>query len=272
MRARPFWTFSALAFGYALLYLPLLWLVLYSFNASRLVTVWGGFSTQWYGALLQNEALLAAAGLSLRIAFFNASGALVLGTFMGFVLARYPRFGGRVLFVSLINAPLLMPDVVLGLAMLLLFVALQQTLGWPVSRGSEVITLAHMAFSSAYVAIIVHARLSQLDPQLEEAAQDLGATPWVAFRRIVLPLIAPSLLAGWLLAFTLSLDDLVIASFVAGPGATTLPMRVYSSVRLGVNPQINALATLLILAVALAILLAGWLMHRQTRGAGNGQG
>lgn len=261
---RAFIIFTVLAFGYAFLYGPLLWLVIYSFNASRLVTVWAGFSTHWYIELLENEALLSAAWMSLRIAAVNATGAVVLGTLAGVTLARYSRFRGRRFFSAMVHAPLVMPDVVMGLALLLLFIALQQSIGWPASRGMLTITLAHITFSSCYVAIIVQSRLTQLDPHLEEAALDLGATPVSAFLKVTVPVIAPSLLAGWLLAFTLSLDDLVIASFVAGPGASTLPMLVYSSVRLGVSPQINALASVMLLIVALGIIAAGWILHRRT--------
>lgn len=260
---RAFLIFTVLAFGYAFLYGPLLWLVIYSFNASRLVAVWGGFSTHWYMELLENKALLSATWMSLRIAAVNATGAVALGTLAGLALARYGRFRGRRFFSGMVHAPLVMPDVVMGLALLLLFIALQQSIGWPASRGMLTITLAHITFSSCYVAIIVQSRLIQLDPHLEEAALDLGATPVRAFLGVTVPLIAPSLLAGWLLAFTLSLDDLVIASFVTGPGASTLPMLIYSSVRLGVSPQINALASVMLLIVASGIIVAGWILHRR---------
>lgn len=265
LRGRAFLIFTILAFGYAFLYGPLLWLVVYSFNASRLVTVWAGFSTHWYTELLKNEPLLSSAWLSLQIAAINATGAVILGTLAGLALARFKRFRGRRVFSAMVHAPLVMPDVVMGLSLLLLFVALQQSIGWPASLGMLTITLAHITFSSCYVAIIIQSRLSQLDPYLEEAALDLGATPSRAFLQVVVPVIAPSLLAGWLLAFTLSLDDLVIASFVSGPGASTLPITVYSSVRLGVSPQINALATLMLGIVAMGVLVAGWLLHKRER-------
>lgn len=255
--------YSLLAFGYAFLYVPVLLLMLYSFNASRLVTVWGGFSTRWYGELWHNRPLLEAAWLSLRIAALNASLAVVLGTLAAQALVRYGRFRGRGGFELLLTAPLVMPDVLLGLSLLLLFVTLRGLFGWPDGRGLTTITLAHVSFSLAYVAVVVKARLGQLDPALEEAAMDLGATPLRLYWQITLPLIAPALLAGWLLAFTLSLDDLVIASFVAGPGASTLPMVIYSSVRLGLSPQINALATLMVLFVSLAALVAGLVMRRR---------
>jgi len=259
---RPFLLFTLLAFGYAFLYIPIFSLIVYSFNSSRLVTVWGGFSTRWYGELLHNDQILSAAWLSLRIATMNATFSVVLGTLAAITLVRFGKFRGRTLFSTMVSAPLVMPDVILGLASLLLFVTMEHLLGWPAGRGITTITLAHITFSAAFVTVVVQSRLSQFDISLEEAAMDLGARPWKVFLLITLPIIAPSLLAGWLLAFTLSLDDLVIASFVAGPGATTLPMVVYSSVRLGVSPQINALATLIVAIVTFCILLAGLLTHR----------
>jgi putrescine transport system permease protein len=259
---RPFLLFTLLAFGYAFLYVPIFSLIVYSFNSSRLVTVWGGFSTRWYGELLHNDQILSAAWLSLRIATMNATFSVALGTLAAITLVRFGKFRGRTLFSTMVSAPLVMPDVILGLASLLLFVTMEHLLGWPAGRGITTITLAHITFSAAFVTVVVQSRLSQFDISLEEAAMDLGARPWKVFLLITLPIIAPSLLAGWLLAFTLSLDDLVIASFVAGPGATTLPMVVYSSVRLGVSPQINALATLIVAIVTFCILLAGLLTHR----------
>lgn len=265
MGRRSLWVIAALIVGYVFLYGPILSLVIYSFNASRLVTVWGGFSTKWYGALAHNEQILAAAGLSVRIAVINACVSVVLGTLAGFALARFRRFRGRTLFTTLITGPLVMPDVIIGLSLLLLFVAMEQLIGWPAGRGAVTITIAHITFSMAYVAVVVQSRVSQLDPALEEAALDLGARPATVFVRITLPIIAPALAAGWLLAFTLSLDDLVIASFASGPGATTLPMVVFSSVRLGVSPQINALATIIVALVAVAVLIAGVLLARRER-------
>ncbi len=262
MNRRPFFLFTVLAFGYAFLYLPIISLIAYSFNASRLVTVWSGFSTKWYAALLHNEQLLAAAWLSLRIAFLNATGAMLLGTLAALVLARFGRFRGRTLFSAMIGAPLVMPDVILGLSSLLLFVALEHAIGWPSGRGMSTITIAHITFSTAYVAVIVQSRLSQVDASLEEAALDLGARPWKVFLLITLPIISPALAAGWLLAFTLSLDDLVIASFTSGPGASTLPMVVYSSVRMGLSPEINALGTIIVALVTVGIVVAGWVMYR----------
>jgi putrescine transport system permease protein len=256
--------YGLLAFGYAFLYVPVLLLVVYSFNESRLVTVWSGFSTKWYAALLENQQLLDAAWLSVRIAATNATVALVLGTLAANALVRHGRFRGRGLFDLLLTAPLIMPDVIIGLSLLLLFVAMEQTIGWPNGRGFTTITIAHITFSMAYVAVVVRSRLVQMDRSLEEAAMDLGARPLAVYLRITLPLIAPALLSGWLLAFTLSLDDLVIASFVAGPGSTTLPMVVYSSVRMGVSPQINALATLILLFVTLAVVIASYAMRGRT--------
>jgi len=260
---RPGLVFSMLAFGYAFLYIPILSLIVYSFNESRLVTVWAGFSTKWYASLLDNEQLLGAAWVSLRIALMNATLAVVLGTLTGVALVRFRRFRGRKALALMVGAPLVMPDVILGLASLLLFVAMEQVVGWPAGRGMTTITIAHVTFSLAYVAVIVQSRLGRLDPSLEEAALDLGARPWKVFFLITLPLIAPALAAGWLLAFTLSLDDLVIASFTSGPGASTLPMVVYSSVRLGVSPEINALATLLVVLVSIGIVVTGWVLHRR---------
>ena len=261
MKRRRWPLLTVLAFGYAFLFVPVLLLVIYSFNESRLVTVWSGFSTKWYGELLRNQQLLDAAWLSIRIAAVNASLAVVLGTLAANALVRHGRFRWRTGFELLLTAPLVMPDVIIGLSLLLLFVAMQQALGWPPGRGFTTITIAHITFSMAYVAVIVRARLARMDRSLEEAAMDLGARPLRVYLAITLPLIAPALLAGWLLAFTLSLDDLVIASFVAGPGSTTLPMFVYASVRMGVSPQINALATIIVAVVAAAVVIAGIAMR-----------
>ncbi len=262
---KPWFLFSMLAFGYAFLYGPIVSLVIYSFNKSRLVTVWGGFSTHWYRELFADEQILSAAWLSLKIAALNASLAVVLGLFAGFSLARFGRFRGRGFLSGMVGAPLVMPDVIIGLSTLLLFVGLQQLTGWPETRGMITILLAHVTFSAAYVTVVVQSRLVDMDISLEEAAMDLGARPWKVFLLITLPVIVPAISAGWLLAFTLSLDDLVIASFVSGPGATTLPMVVYSSVRLGVSPVINALASLILLVVTSGIVLTGIALHRQER-------
>lgn len=265
MKRRRWPLYTVLAFGYAFLYVPVLLLIVYSFNESRLVTVWSGFSTKWYGELLRNQQLLDAAWLSIRIAATNATFAVVLGTLAANALVRHGRFRGRGAFELLLTAPLVMPDVIIGLSLLLLFVAMQQTIGWPDGRGFTTITIAHLTFSMAYVAVVVRARLAQMDRSLEEAAMDLGARPLTVYLRITLPLIAPALLSGWLLAFTLSLDDLVIASFVSGPGSTTLPMVVYSSVRMGVSPQINALATLIVLFVTVAVIVVSLALRGNSR-------
>ena len=267
MKRLPVGLVVALAFGYAFLYGPIAWLVVYSFNASRLVTVWAGFSTRWYGEVARNEAIRGAALTSLGVAVSAATLATILGTLAGYVLARYRRFPGRGLFSVLTGAPLVMPEVITGLSLLLLFVATEQLVGFPEGRGVRTITLAHATFGLAFVAVVVQARLADFDRSLEEAALDLGAPPWKVFLVITLPLIAPALATGWLLAFTLSLDDLVIASFTSGPSATTLPMVIFSSVRLGVSPQINALATVFVGFIALVVGLAGWLTLRREKPA-----
>lgn len=247
----------ALIGGFAFLYLPILALIAYSFNASRLVTVWGGFSTRWYGALLENQPLLDAAWLSLRLALVSATLATLLGTLAALALARQGAFRGRTLFSVMVLAPLVMPEVITGLSLLLLFVAAE------VERGFWTVTIAHATLGLGFACIVVQARLTGLDRSLEEAAQDLGATPFVTFWTVTLPLIWPSIAAAWMLAFTLSLDDLVIASFTSGPGATTLPMRLYSAVRLGVSPEINAACTIMIAAVAVAVILSSLLLKRE---------
>lgn len=249
--------FGVVAFGYAFLYIPIMLLVVYSFNESKLVTVWGGFSLKWYAELFNNDSLLKAAWLSLRIAMVNATFAVLFGTLAAFALNRFKRFRGRTGFELLLAAPLVMPDVIIGLSLLLLFVSMEQIIGWPAGRGFTTIGIAHITFSLAYAAVVIRGRIGQLDPQLEEAAMDLGARPLNVFVRITLPLLTPALVSAWLLAFTLSLDDLVIASFVSGPGATTLPMWIYSSVRLGVTPEVNALATLMLVFVSLVVVFIG---------------
>ena len=268
MRARrSIFLLTALGLGYAFLYLPVLLLILFSFNESRLVTVWAGFSTKWYGELLHNQRILDAAGLSVAVAAVSATVATALGLMGGMALQRFGGFRGRVLVAGLLAASLVMPEVLSGLSLLLLFVSLDQLVGWPGERGFTTIVIAHATFTTAYVAVIVQARLKLLDPALEEAAHDLGAPPWRAFVGVTLPLLMPALAAGWLLAFTLSLDDLVIASFTSGPGATTLPMVVFSSVRLGLSPQINALASLFVLAATLLVAVSLWLLSRQSSSA-----
>jgi putrescine transport system permease protein len=252
--------------GFLFLYLPIVLMVVFSFNESRLVTVWGGFSTKWYGALFANEQILDAAFLSFKIAAMNATGATILGTITGLALARFGHFRGRPLLTGLATAPLVMPEVITGLSLLLLFVAMEQLIGWPEGRGITTITIAHMTFSMAYVTVIVQSRLATLDESLEEAAMDLGARPAKVFFLITLPIIVPAIVAGWLLAFTLSWDDLVITSFVTGPGSSTLPIVIFSKVRLGVSPDINALATILVLIVALgATGYAWWTLRQQKR-------
>lgn len=255
-----------LALGLAFLYVPMLILIIFSFNESRLVTVWAGFSTKWYASLLENEKLLDAVGKSLQIAFFSATSAVVIGTLAAFVLARFKGFKGSTLLRGMLTAPLVMPEVITGLSLLLLFVAMAQAVGWPEQRGMLTIWLAHTTFCTAYVAVVVGSRLTEMDMSVEEAAQDLGATPVKVFFNITLPIIAPALVSGWLLAFTLSLDDLVIASFVSGPGSTTLPMVVFSSVRLGVSPEINALAAIIIGIVSMMVF-ASWYYARRVERA-----
>ncbi len=252
----PF-TITALVAGFAFLYLPILLLIVYSFNDSRLVTVWGGFSTRWYGSLWQNQALLDAAWVTLRVAFVSATLATILGTMAAVALTRLGRFRSRTLFAGMLYAPLVMPEVITGLSLLLLFVAID------LNRGYWTVMLAHTSFTMCFVAVVVQSRLIGFDRSLEEAAQDLGATPLRTFFSVTLPLIAPAVAAGWMLAFTLSLDDLVIASFTTGPGATTLPMRIYSQVRLGVTPEINAVCTLFIGFVTLIVMASSLAMKRQ---------
>jgi putrescine transport system permease protein len=247
---------TSLAVGFAFLYLPILLLVVYSFNASRLVTVWGGFSTQWYGALFRNEALMEAAWVTVRIALLSASLATILGTLAALALTRYGRFPGRTLFTGMVYAPMVMPEVITGLSLLLFFVAIG------LDRGFWTITLAHTTLTMCFVTVIVQSRLMSFDRSLEEAAMDLGAPPLRTFFSVTLPLIAPSIAAGFLLAFTLSLDDLVIASFNTGPGATTLPIRIYSQVRLGLSPEVNAASAILIGIVTLGVVAATLLSKR----------
>jgi putrescine transport system permease protein len=259
------WRGVVLALGFGFLYLPIAVLVVYSFNGSRLVTVWGGLSTKWYGVLFENSKFANAALTSLQIAVMAASIALVVGTCAGFAISRFRRFHGRGLFSFMLMAPLVVPEVILGLSLLLLFVAAQNLIGWPTGRGILTVTIAHATFGACLVAVLVRAQLAGFDRALEEAALDLGARPFTVLLRITLPGISPALVSGWLLAFTLSLDDLVVASFVSGPSATTLPMAVYSSVRIGVTPEINALATIFLAAVVVLVASAGWFMARQER-------
>ncbi|WMT86569.1 ABC transporter permease subunit [Pelagibacterium sp. 26DY04] len=251
--------------GFAFLYAPIISLIVFSFNESRLVTVWTGFSTQWYAALFNDSQIVSAAILSLQIAAVSATIATVLGTLAGIALSRLGRFRGKTALTGMASAPLVMPDVITGLSLLLLFVSMEGLLGWPSGRGFTTITIAHSTFCMAYVTVVVRARLSDMDRSLDEAAMDLGATPLRVFFDITLPIISPALISGWLLAFTLSLDDLVIASFVSGPGASTLPMVIFSKIRLGVSPDVNALATIIIGIVALGVVGATLIGMRAQR-------
>ncbi len=246
----------SMTLGFAFLYAPIIILIVYSFNESKLVTVWGGFSTKWYASLWQNQGLMDAARVSAAVAVSSSSVATVLGVMAGLTLARVPRFFGRTLFSGMVLAPLVMPDVIIGLSLLLSFIAIS------LDRGFLTIVIAHATFSMCYVAVVVQSRLAGFDTLVEEAAQDLGAKPATVFFRITLPLIAPAVAAGWLLSFTLSLDDLVIASFASGPGSTTLPMKIFSSVRLGVTPEINAIATILIGLVATGTVFYSLMLKR----------
>jgi len=249
----------SLILGFSFLYLPIILLVVFSFNESRLVTVWSGFSVKWYGQLLENEGIIRAAFMTLKVAFLSSTLATIFGTMAGFAMARYGQFRGRTLFNGMIYAPLVMPEVITGLSLLLMFVAIS------LDRGFVTITLAHTTFSMCYVAVVLQSRLGSFDRSIEEAAMDLGCPPTKTFFLITLPVIMPAVASGWLLSFTLSLDDLVIASFTSGPGATTLPMKIYSQMRLGVTPEINAVSTILIGIVACGVVVASMLHKRQIR-------
>ena len=248
---------ASIVIGFAFLYLPILLLVVFSFNESRLVTVWAGFSTKWYGELFRNQGLIDAAWVTIRVALVSATVATVFGTMAALTLVRYTRFNGRLLFSGMVYAPLVMPEVITGLSLLLLFVAI----GF--DRGFWTVTLAHITFTMCFVTVVVQSRLLSFDRSIEEAALDLGATPLATFFQVTLPVIAPAIFSGWVLAFTLSLDDLVIASFTSGPGATTLPMKIYSQVRLGVTPEINTACTLLIAVVAVGVIIASLMTKRR---------
>ncbi|RKT32197.1 putrescine transport system permease protein [Roseovarius halotolerans] len=256
MRRLTWFNVTSLTLGFAFLYLPMVLLIVYSFNESKLVTVWAGFSTKWYGTLLSNDAFLDAAWVTVQVAFVSSSIATVLGTMAAYVMVRGGRFLGRTLFSGMIYAPLVMPEVITGLSLLLLFI------GIGLDRGIFTIILAHTTFSMCYVSVVVSSRLVSFDRSLEEAALDLGCSPMQAFRLVTLPIIAPAVISGWLLAFTLSLDDLVIASFTAGPSATTLPIKIWSSIRLGVSPEINALSTILIAVVSVGVITASIITKR----------
>lgn len=262
MKRSPTFLITMLCFGFAFFYIPILSMIFYSFNESRLATVWGGFSTKWYSSLLSNRQVMGALWLSLKIALISATVATLLGTMAGIALARFRKFRGRPLFSGLVTGPLIMPEVITGISLLMFFIMLGQWTGWPGSRGFTTVTLAHITFSMVFVTTVVHSRMRSMDRAIEEAAMDLGARPWQVLRDVTLPVISPALLSGWLLAFTISLDDVVITSFTTGPGSTTLPLLIWSKVKLGVTPDINALATLIILVVGICVVIAGWLMSR----------
>ena len=262
MKRRSPFLMSMLAFGFAFFYVPILSMVVYSFNASRLATVWGGFSTKWYGALMLNAQVGKALVLSLEIAVISSTCATILGTMAGIALARFSKFRGRTLFSGLVTAPLVMPEVITGISSLIFFILLATYVGWPASRGFTTVTLAHITFSMVFVTTIVQSRMLSADSAIEEAAMDLGSRPWQVMRDVTLPVVSPAILSGWLLAFTISMDDVVITNFTTGPGTTTLPIMIWSKVKLGVTPDINALATLIVLTVGVCVLTAGWLMNR----------
>jgi putrescine transport system permease protein len=269
MKTRGYFSKTMLVLGFIFLYVPIVMMVLFSFNSTRSVTEWSPDwpSLRWYGQLMEDDQILSAAMVSIQVAAMSATGAVVLGTLAGLVLARFGRFKGRALLQGLTTAPLVMPEVITGLSLLLLFVALERVLfsvfGWQFDRGITTITLAHITFTMAYVTVIVQSRLAGFDDSLEEAALDLGARPAKVFFRITVPLILPAILSGWLLAFTLSWDDLVVTQFVSAPGSNTLPMVIFSRVRLGAKPDVNALATIMVAVVALGVLLSAYLMRRQ---------
>lgn len=263
MSRKPVFLYSCLCFGFAFFYVPILSMIVYSFNRSRLATVWGGFSFQWYGKLLGNAQIFKAALLSIEVALVSATLATILGTMAGLALSRFRRFRGRTLLSGLVTAPLIMPEVITGISMLMMFILMAEWIGWPGRRGFTTITLAHITFSLTYVTTVVQSRLSSMDASIEEAAMDLGSRPWQVLRDVTLPVISPAILSGWLLAFTISLDDVVISSFVSGPGTTTLPILIWSKVKLGVTPDINALAAIIVLTVAVGVAIAGLVMYRQ---------
>lgn len=249
--------------GFIFLYAPIISLIIYSFNKSKLVTVWGGWSIKWYVELFNNQQIIDAALVSLNVAFITATLSVILGVLAGYVLSRMGKFPGKLIVSGWVSAPLIMPEVITGLSLLLLFVSLENLIGWPAGRGITTIIIAHTTFCMAYVAVIVQSRLAQMDDSLEEAAMDLGAKPHSLFFLVTLPIISPAIISGWLLAFTMSLDDLVIASFVSGPGNSTLPMVIFSKIRLGVTPEVNALATIMILIVAIGVIAAMWQMRKK---------
>jgi len=263
-RNSKFLSISSL-FGFIFLYAPIISLIIYSFNKSKLVTVWGGWSIKWYVELFNNQQIIDAALVSLNVAFITATLSVILGVLAGYVLSRMGKFPGKLIVSGWVSAPLIMPEVITGLSLLLLFVSLESLIGWPAGRGITTIIIAHTTFCMAYVAVIVQSRLAQMDDSLEEAAMDLGAKPHSLFFLITLPIISPAIISGWLLAFTMSLDDLVIASFVSGPGNSTLPMVIFSKIRLGVTPEVNALATIMILIVAIGVVSAMWQIRKKEK-------
>jgi len=253
-----------LAMGFAFLYLPIVALVIYSFNDSPVPNSWRGFSLRWYAALASDTEMITAFWLSLKIAFFTACSSVVLGTLAAFTLVKYRRFGGRTLFSGMVNAPLVMPEVIVGLSLLLMLVSMQRALGFP-ERGAVTIWIGHLLLGMAYATVVIQARLQELNPQLEEAAMDLGARPWQVFSLVTLPMISQSLLAAWLLTFTLSLDDVVLSAFLSGPGSTTMPLVIFSRARLGLNPSVNAVATVIVVIVAIGVVVASYLIARNER-------
>ena len=265
MKRRHTFLITMLGFGFAFFYIPILSMIVYSFNASRLASVWGGFSTKWYVSLFSNKQVIDALILSLEIALVSATIATILGTMAGIALARFPVFRGRLVFSGLVTAPLIMPEVITGISSLMFFILMAQWIGWPGQRGFTTVTLAHITFSMVFVTTIVQARMLQSDRSIEEAAMDLGSRPWEVMRDVTIPVIFPAIMSGWLLAFTISLDDVVITSFTTGPGSTTLPLLIWSKVKLGVTPDINALATLMVSIVAIGVVIAGIVMNRAER-------
>lgn len=265
MKRRPTFLITVMCFGFAFFYIPILSMIVYSFNASRLATVWGGFSTKWYVSLLSNQQVWDALILSLKIAVVSATVATILGTMAGITLARFTKFRGRTLFSGLVTAPLIMPEVITGISLLIFFILTADWIGWPGQRGFTTITLAHITFSMVFVTTIVNARMVQSDRAIEEAAMDLGSRPWQVMFDVTLPVISPAIVSGWLLAFTISLDDVVITAFTTGPGSTTLPLLIWSKVKLGVTPDINALATLMVLTVGAGVIAAGFILSRAER-------
>jgi putrescine transport system permease protein len=262
MKRRPTFLISVLCFGFAFFYIPILSMIVFSFNNSRLATVWGGFSTKWYVSLFSNEQVGKALLLSLQIALISATVATILGAMAGIALARFGRFRGRTAFSGLVTAPLIMPEVITGISSLIFFILLANYVGWPGSRGFTTITLAHITFSMVFVTTVVQSRMLSADRAIEEAAMDLGSRPWQVMRDVTLPVISPAILSGWLLAFTISMDDVVISNFTTGPGATTLPILIWSKVKLGVTPDINALGTLTVVTVGVIVFGVGWVLNR----------